>query len=72
MTTVEVFWARLKRVAREQSGTGRHPSVFQARAIVRELVRDCRVDPAPPPEAVEFYVREFLSLTEGGVLAGHC
>ncbi|HZT13451.1 MAG TPA: hypothetical protein VFA29_11635 [Candidatus Baltobacteraceae bacterium] len=63
MTSIELVWGNVKRAALEYAERGVQPTESEARARVAYFVKQARCDPQPPPEAVEFFVSELITLS---------
>jgi|GEM_PF-4848608 len=62
MGTPEDLWNRLKLTA--QGFPSRHIEREQAKSLVLRLVYHLHINPKPPPDAIEFYVRELQRMTD--------
>ena len=63
-TSVDRVWDKLKVAAMGYSQRGSRPSKREAGFLVARLVSEARCDPAPPQDAVEFFVDELFRMID--------
>lgn len=62
MTDIDSVWARLKACAADYAARGEDLRRLRAEAIVIRFMQEARIAPWPPPQVVEFFANELLSM----------